>query len=261
MLFQFYFRNKPFSFPQNFTLWSYFFWENAGFFKTFIQIIIHLAEAACVSFVALQIAALALFHLTLNISWQSTFISYANIQISKCLTEIASVFLLLCSLTKCCTYAVPVNIAHLLNKPFLFAQTLTPWSYFFLGSASFFKTFMLTIKSLYTSLKLQVFLPKCRMPKRNVPFNIAHLLNRPFSFAMQTFKSLYASLKRQMFFFCYFVAKRIAALIAHSLNRPCLLAMQTFNSLYASLKLQVFVLLICGLAKCCTYAVPVNIAH
>ena len=72
------------------------------------------------------------------------------------------------------------------------------------GGAGFFKTFMLTLKSLHTSLKLQVFLPKCGSPKRctyAVSVNIAHLLNRPFSFAMQTFKSLHASLKLQVFFF------------------------------------------------------------
>ena len=108
-------------------------------------------------------------------------------------------FLLICGLAKCCTYAVPDNIAHLLNRPFLFAQTFTPWSYFFWGGAGFFKTFMLTLKSLYSSLRLQVFLPKsCTYA---VPVNIAPLLGKPFLFAMQTFKSLYASLKLQVFFF------------------------------------------------------------
>ena len=133
-------------------------------------------------------------------------------------------FLLICGLTKCCTYAVPVNIAHLLNRPFLFPQTFTSLSYFIWGGASFFETFLLTFKSLYFSLKLQVFF-----------LLICGLANC-----------------------CIYT---VPVNIPQKLNKPLLLAMQTFNSLYASLELQVFFLRICGLANCCTYAVQVNIAH
>ncbi len=105
---------------------------------------------------------------------------------------------------------------------------------FFLGRRSFFKTFMPTLKSLYTSLRLQTFLPKCCTYAVSV--DIAHLLNKPFLFAMQTFKSLYASLKLQVFFFCLFVlicGRAICCIyvnidIAQLLNRPFLFA-QTFT--------------------------------
>ena len=182
---------------------------------------------------------------------QTSFLWYANIQFTICPTEIANVFLRICRPAKCCTYAVPVNIAQLFNKPFLFSQTFTPWSYFFWGGASFFKTFMLTLN---TSLKFQVFLPKRGPPKRctyAVPVNIAHLFKKPFLFAMQTFKSLYASLKLQV---CFLLNGGLAKCctypvkvdIAHSLNKLFLMSMQTLKSLYASLKLQVFFLLICA---------------
>ena len=73
-----------------------------------------------------QNPAFMLYQLTLHFFVEQTiFICYANNQITICLTEIASVFLLICGLAKCCTYAVAVNIAHLLNKPFLFPQTFT----------------------------------------------------------------------------------------------------------------------------------------
>ena len=151
-------------------------------------------------------------------------------------------FVLICCLAICSTY-VNIDIAQLLNKPFLFAQTFTFRIYVFWEGASFFKTFMLTLKSSYTSLRLQVFLQKiCTYA---VSVDIAHLLNNLFLFVMQTFKLLYASLKLQVFFFAnlwlsemLFYAVKIN--IAYSLNRSFLFAMQTIKSLYVSPKLQVF---------------------
>ena len=118
-----------------------------------------------------------LFKLTLHISWTNQFSLLWKHSIHYMLHWNCKCFFASLWPAKCCTYAVPVNIAQLFKKPFLNSQTFTTWSYFFWGGAGFFKTFMLT---LYTSLKVQLFLPKRYPPKRctyAVPVNIAHLLN------------------------------------------------------------------------------------
>ena len=105
-----------------------------------------------------------------------------------------------------------------------------------------------------------MFLPKCCT--YTVPVNIAHLLNKSFSFAMQTFKSLYASLKLQVFF-CWFLLLWGLANCSTLKNLKWggelfRAFVATLKSLHTSLKLQVF-LRVCGLTNCCIWEIALNL--
>ena len=124
---------------------------------------------------------------------------HANIKIFIRLTEIASVFLLICGLAKSCTYAVPVKIAHLCNRPLLFPQTFTPWSYFFWEGAKFFKTFMVKLKHQTPHWKCKCFCHNAARQNAALMLYQLTLHNCWTDHFHLLWKSLYASPRLQVF--------------------------------------------------------------